>query len=189
MPSDERIRTERLVLLRITGERAQEILDGVPLGRTTTVGWPDLDSTQLLLGISAAASDGWLITLADTGAVIGVATWKGGPDADGVADIGYAVAGVVRGNGYAGEAVRELVAFWLGQPGCRALTARVHESNTPSRRLLERIGFVIEAVEHPWLTYQLLPPRPQQPTPPVGDHARPDAWDCWDSRDHRGRGG
>ena len=58
-----------------------------------------------------------------------------------------------RANGYGTEAVRGLV-DWLGDlPGCRRVTAEVHETNLAARRLLERLGFTVDVLASPYVWY------------------------------------
>lgn len=61
----------------------------------------------------------------------------------GVADLGYWLLDRVRGNSVGGRAVRLLVAWALAQPAVEAVEAFVADDNRASRRLLERLDFVV----------------------------------------------
>jgi RimJ/RimL family protein N-acetyltransferase len=148
------IATGRLVLRPLRPGAAQAIADGDYSGLTPGAGWPT-DATPIV-ATRAAADPGaltWLISRA--GAVIGECGLKHAVDADGSTEIGYGVSAAFRANGYGTEAVGGLVA-WLGdRPGCRRLTAEVHETNLASRRLLERLGFAVDALASPYVWYAL----------------------------------
>ncbi len=62
------------------------------------------------------------------------------------AELGYLVAPDEQGNGYATEAARLTVEYAAEELGLRKLVARVFETNPPSMRVLEKIGFESEGV-------------------------------------------
>jgi len=96
------------------------------------------------------------VTLRDgptPGAVIGECGWKGGPDPEGSAEIGYGLAPPWREQGYGTEAVGAFAGWALRQPGCYRLLAEVHEGNAASRRLVERLGFTLDRRAEPYLWY------------------------------------
>ena len=72
-------------------------------------------------------------------------------------EVGYIFAPQHGGRGYATEAVRALLGLAFDELGARRLVARVDDRNTPSRRLLERLGFRLEArlVENEWFKGEL----------------------------------
>lgn len=123
-------------------------------------GWPHADT---LIGLRLELDQtqpgdpaGWFVTLRDEptpGAVIGECGWKGGPDSDGTAELGYGLAPLWRGQGYGTELVGALALWALRQPHCRRLVAEIHEGNVASRRLVERLGFTMERRESPYLYY------------------------------------
>lgn len=144
--------TGRLVLRPLTRRPARAMARGDYSGVTAGSGWPTA-ATPLVAG-RAAADPGaltWLITTDDL--VIGECGLKHALDADGSTEIGYGLGAGWRSNGYGTEAVGGLVE-WLGNLGaCRRVTAEVHETNTPSRRLLERLGFSVDRLASPWVWY------------------------------------
>lgn len=83
----------------------------------------------------------YVIVRREDGLAVGDAGFHGPPH-DGQVEIGYALVPAARGNGLAAEATGLLVDWARSQPAVRCVTARVQPSNQPSRRLLERLGFV-----------------------------------------------
>lgn len=61
------------------------------------------------------------------------------------AEIGWCLDPAVEGNGYATEAVRELIRLAFEELGLRRLTALCFAANEPSWRLMERVGMRREA--------------------------------------------
>lgn len=64
-----------------------------------------------------------------------------GPPQDGATEIGYSVLPQFQGKGYATEMAAALVRWALAQPGVARVIADVSPDNTPSVRLLRRLGF------------------------------------------------
>ena len=65
---------------------------------------------------------------------------------DGVEELGYITCTDRQGEGVARECTAALVRQLIGQEGKRKLLAEVDTRNTPSIRLLERLGFTREAL-------------------------------------------
>lgn len=84
---------------------------------------------------------GTLVRKADDRA-IGQMGFKGGPDADGVAELGYGLNPEAWGRGYATEMAAAMVAFALAHPRVRRVTAKTAVGNVASRRVLEKVGLV-----------------------------------------------
>ena len=72
--------------------------------------------------------------------------WGGfkGPPADGVAEIGYEIAGGRQGRGYATAAVRAMVAEAFADESVRSVIAHTLPERNASNRVLERAGFRFE---------------------------------------------
>lgn len=62
-------------------------------------------------------------------------------------EIGYLVHPAYRRRGYAAEAIQAVVAACFAA-GCQLMTASAYAFNTPSMRLLEKVGFVKEGITH-----------------------------------------
>lgn len=61
-----------------------------------------------------------------------------------IAETGFIFAAAAQGKGYAGESLRALCDYAFTAGGIRRLTATVTAGNQASRRLLEKVGFVLE---------------------------------------------
>lgn len=90
------------------------------------------------------------------GKAVGDVGFHGAPNADGEAEIGYALVPAARGMGLARESVDPLVGWAQSQPGVRVITARVDHGNVASERLLERLHFTSEG-EHEGMQRFVLP--------------------------------
>jgi [ribosomal protein S5]-alanine N-acetyltransferase len=82
----------------------------------------------------------WLIVVKAVPAGAGFIGFKGYPDADGKAEIGYGIDSTYRNQGYVTEALQALGRWALARPECRALTATT-VSNPASERVLEKSGW------------------------------------------------
>ena len=82
----------------------------------------------------------WLIARSDQQVGIGLAGFKGDPDLQGKVEIGYGIAPKHQGNGFMTETAQTLTAWALAQPSCTAVFALTDPDNTPSHRVLEKIG-------------------------------------------------
>ena len=152
--------TDRLQLEHVGIERARAVLDGdlSALGPWHAApGWPHADTMDgIRISLVDADSDEetpFLAILAESSEVIGEGGWKGGPGPDGVAEIGYGIAAPYRGQGLGTELVRHLTAWALSQPGTTQVVAEVLADNTPSRKALERNGYVLTHVDEPYVWY------------------------------------
>ena len=82
----------------------------------------------------------WMIELKE-GTHIGELCFKGLSE-DRIAEIGYGIVEDYQGYGYATEAVSALADWALNRPGITRVTAETEESNTASKRVLEKSGFI-----------------------------------------------
>ena len=67
--------------------------------------------------------------------------FRGGPDEEGRADVGYDLVETARGNGYATEALRALAEWALARDDVRTLFATIEPSDLPSQAVVSRAGF------------------------------------------------
>ncbi len=142
---DDLLVGRRLRLERLGVARARALAAGDFSSVDAAPGWPHADTLDgLRLEAEHAETDeqtGFLVVLLATGQVIGDAGWKGGPDADGVAEIGYGLAAPSRGAGLGSELVGLLSTWALAQPDVLRVVAEVLPGNVPSRKALERNHF------------------------------------------------
>ena len=142
-PATSSVRLERLGL-----DRARALIAGDMTVVNAAPGWPHADSLDgIALEAEHADSDEatcFLVISTHSGQVVGEAGWKGGPDADGVAEIGYGLAAPSRGRGLGSELVNQLTAWVLAQPDVALVVAYVLPGNVASRRALERNGFELD---------------------------------------------
>ncbi len=81
----------------------------------------------------------WLVVERTTQLGIGFVGFKGTPEASGESEIGYGLAPIARGRGYATEAVGALCAWAFTDPALTAITATT-VTHPDSSRVLEKLG-------------------------------------------------
>lgn len=137
---------DRLSLRRLTSTEVRTVLAG---GRLPGPGWAPgypLDSTLVSLAIQAGRDDDeqlfghFQVLHIARNEVIGDISFHGPPDPLGEATISYAIVPAERGNGYATEAVRALVAWALERPEIRVIRAESDVGNHASHHVLEMVG-------------------------------------------------
>ncbi len=89
---------------------------------------------------------GWYI-VAD-GRLVGICGYKGGPDPDGVVEIGYSVSAPHQGQGAGSAAVRLLVRRAFRDARVSAIVAETLPSLVPSQIVLIRNGFALDGRRH-----------------------------------------
>lgn len=134
---DPVLHTERLTLRPLDAALAQALLAPQPNG------FPRDDDAALLAGVVASGADarGTWVALLD-GLPIGTLGAAGPPSPDGDQEVGYGLVAPARGRGLATEAVAAVCAHLERGEGVRRLTAEVEPGNSPSMRVLHRLGFV-----------------------------------------------
>lgn len=86
----------------------------------------------------------WVVEV--DGAVAGSVSFKNVNWPFGTGELGYGIDEALHGRGIGTEAVRQVVEILFRETSLRRLFALVDESNAPSLRLLEKLGFVREGV-------------------------------------------
>jgi RimJ/RimL family protein N-acetyltransferase len=117
--------------------------------------WPVRDRDETRVALERKLSQGelrgdgeWLvlaIELRETGTVIGEVLLKWASAADRQGEVGYALHTDHQGKGLASEAVREMLRVGFEELGLHRIVAILDDRNTPSARLLERLGMRREA--------------------------------------------
>ena len=154
-----RLRTARLELIGCTPELLRADAGGrlAPLlGAREPAEWPpELYDEQardytLALAENHPEDEGWwsyyLVRVPDgpgERAVVGIAGYKGRPDAEGTVEVGYSVLSAHRRAGYASEAVAALVERAFALPGVARVVAETFPHLTPSIGVLEKNGFTL----------------------------------------------
>jgi RimJ/RimL family protein N-acetyltransferase len=138
------ITTPSLVLEPLSVDEARAIVVGDLSGLRPGRGWPHADTVDgLRVALTRAHSPGWLVTV--DGLVIGDCGTHGDPDEQGEVELGFGLATPYRGRGYGTEVAMALSRWLLAQPGVARVVGRAELGNTPSRKALERAGFVLES--------------------------------------------
>ena len=143
------LHTPRLDLVLMDAEEARALAGGVSEnGHPWAAGYP-LGSSLLRAELTLAAAARKLalrgfgsyqmIRRAD-GHVIGDVGFMGPPDATGAVSVGCGIIDDARGQGYATEAVGEILRLCFDVLGLRRVTALCFADNIPSWRLMERLG-------------------------------------------------
>ena len=134
---DPVLRTERLVLRPVTASSAPGLLEPRPNG------FPRADDASLLAGVAASGAEaGGVYVVELEGEPVGTVGCAGGLSPQGDQEIGYGLVDGARGRGVATEAVGALCTQLERAPGVLRLTAEVLPGNSPSMRVLHRLGFV-----------------------------------------------
>jgi RimJ/RimL family protein N-acetyltransferase len=77
----------------------------------------------------------------DVRTLVGLGGFKGPPSAEGVVEIGYAIAPAFRGQGLATDAVAQMIQRALADGTVRAVDAHTLGCDNPSTRVLQRSAF------------------------------------------------
>lgn len=137
---DPVLHTERLVLRPLTTELAAALLESPSPAAS---GFPREQDAVLLrsVGLSGGHASGAYAVLHD-GVPIGTVGARGPVDATGDQELGYGLVEHARGQGLATEAVGAVCAQLERTAEVRRLVAQVQPGNSPSMRVLQRLGFV-----------------------------------------------
>lgn len=93
---------------------------------------------------------GFVVLETMTGVALGMASFKGPPDDDGVVEIAYGIAPAYRGRGYATEAAGGLVEYASRDERVRRIRAHTLPERNASTSVLTRAGFELRgAVDDP----------------------------------------
>jgi ribosomal-protein-alanine N-acetyltransferase len=138
------IETARLRLPHLDAPYAQAVVAQDRSGRSWHPEFPTEDDRDAA-AMAARAPDltfgSRVVVEKASGLAVGTIGCYGPPDETGTLMIGYGLVPSARGQGYATEALRALVAYWLGQPSVRAIKADTMKDNVASHRVLEKAGF------------------------------------------------
>jgi ribosomal-protein-alanine N-acetyltransferase len=130
------------MLVPVDADTVDALSKGDAGGRAIAPGWPHDDTAAALSFVRTGGTQ--FLVLDDDGRVAGECGTKTPPRPDGSVEIGYGLAAPSRGRGLGSRAVAELVSWLDGLPEVKVIRAEVHVSNTASRQIVERLGFVPE---------------------------------------------
>ena len=147
MPQSEEIglRTDRLVLSPVEPDDAAFVLEMLNdpgwLANIGDRGVRNLDQARAYIADRFQGKAWWVVRDASTGEALGLCGVV--PTRPGLTmpDLGYAFLARHSGKGYATEAARVVLDHAMGPLGHRQLAAITTLANTPSQRVLEKLGF------------------------------------------------
>jgi GrpB-like predicted nucleotidyltransferase (UPF0157 family)/RimJ/RimL family protein N-acetyltransferase len=155
--SQQAIATERLYLLPLSQARLRTCLEnrlqlaqelGVHLA-DELFGGPVPRAIRMKLGKMADLPEAdhlwvtyWLIVPQEKLTGAGLVGFKGYPNEEGEAEIGYGMFAPFQNQGYMTEAVAALLDWALARPECTAVIAETAVTNQPSIRVLQKVGMI-----------------------------------------------
>ena len=144
-----RIQSERLCLYQLEVDEARALLQGkADPARPWLAGYP-MQGTLIAVEAFVRAIDNgadpgaygvYQVVRSSDDVVVGDIGFHGPPNPSGSVTVGYGLAPGARGQGYATEALRALVAWALAQPEVVVVEADTTHANLPSQRVMERAG-------------------------------------------------
>jgi len=146
------MRPSRLLLVGMTYELLDAAMNdqrrlGGLLSASISEGWEGFPDALPFLKSSYEAGGGerpWgalCFVLAEPKTLVGMGGYKSDPSPEGVVEVGYAIAPAFRGQGLATEATRAMVNRAFADPRVQAVDAQTLAHETPSTRVLEKVGF------------------------------------------------
>jgi [ribosomal protein S5]-alanine N-acetyltransferase len=151
--------TPRLYLLPFSAHYARCALDdrallASMLGATVPEDWPNPDLADALpyfidsLTAIPALSTWIALAIEKTDNVlVGSGGFIGLPDETGAVELGFGLVPAFQGRGYATEIARAMLDRAFREPGLRGVIGRCEPANTPSLRLLQRLGFAPDGTD------------------------------------------
>ncbi len=145
--------TSRLILRRMCVEDAEDMYAYARRSEVTRyLLWsphPDIYYTRdylryLMTRYAAGSFYDWGVVCKEDGRMIGTCGFSCFDFAHDAAEIGYVLNPDYRGCGFAPEAVRTVLAFGFDHLGLHRIEARFMEGNTPSLRVMQKVGMQFE---------------------------------------------
>lgn len=153
------IETARLKLIPLSQGQLDSLLSqksqveneiGIPLSKDITTGRVEKAiklKLEKMKKTSSAYHDWityWLLVVKSTSLGVGLLGFKGFPNGDGFAEIGYGIDPAHRLKGYTTEAVIGMIDWAFNEPACQAIIAPgTQKSNPASNRVLEKVGMQV----------------------------------------------
>ena len=130
------LQTERLKIVPCTDELLSTIsTEEYEIGPHITMFLEKLreDSTQLGWGV-------WLVINKENNTIIGDIGFKGKPNSENTVEVGYGIIPSAQNNGYATEAVKEIINWAFTNDDVDKVVAECLHNNIPSIKVLEKLN-------------------------------------------------
>ncbi|WP_259546724.1 GNAT family N-acetyltransferase [Heyndrickxia oleronia] len=130
------LQTERLKIVPCTDELLSTIsTEAYEIGPHITMFLEKLreDSTQLGWGV-------WLVIIKENNTIIGDIGFKGKPNSENTVEVGYGIIPSAQNNGYATEAVNEIINWAFTNDDVDKVVAECLHDNIPSIKVLEKLN-------------------------------------------------
>ena len=147
------ILTDRLILIPVTFEITNSLLDGSSneiekLGIKTDEQWPTKDTMDILPIVNKSLEkdriptgfEFWIIVKKDTMQVVGDIGFHGKPNEKSEVEVGFGLVEHERRNGFGFEALKAIINWAISQDSVKIIKADCLINNTPSARILEKVG-------------------------------------------------
>ena len=147
------LETERLVLRQLTADDSESWFQNLSDDEITgLIGMDPLQTLEELEEIIDSFMDrfkegaglAWAITLKESNEFIGTCSFENINKENRIGEIGYDMLREYWGHGFMTEALRAIIDYGFGQLRLNRIEANTDPTNTASRNLLERLGFIEE---------------------------------------------
>jgi len=145
--------TDRLIIIPVTFEITQSLLDGSSkeiekLGIKTDKEWPTKDTKDILPIINKSFKNNrvpsgfefWMIVKKENMHVVGDIGFHGKPNEKCEVEVGFGLVEHERGNGLGFEALKAIMNWTNSQDSVEVIKADCLINNKPSARILEKVG-------------------------------------------------
>ncbi|MBM7565058.1 GNAT family N-acetyltransferase [Paenibacillus sacheonensis] len=148
-----KLRTKRLVVEACTPGNVGRVSETYAIGTHIVNYIERLQEDPELLGWGV-----WFVSLADTGQVVGDIGFKGKPDYQGMAEVGFGFIPAMHNKGMATESVEAITEWAFATGKANRITAECLVDNLPSARVLEKLGMKRTGAANGMVNWELLGP-------------------------------
>lgn len=165
------IYTSRLLLIPVTLEITKSLLDGnnkelEKLGIIADGQWPTEDTMDILPSIYITLEkdklpsgfETWMIVKKDSMQVVGDIGFHGKPSEKGEVEVGFGLVEQARGVGYGFESLKAMIDWLQFQNSVKIIKAECLISNTPSAKILTKVGMREVKRNHDLIFWELVKP-------------------------------
>jgi RimJ/RimL family protein N-acetyltransferase len=163
--------TDRLILVPVTLEITQSLLDGnnkeiEKLGIDLDEKWPTEDTMDILpfvkdsleIDRNPSGFEFWMIVKKDSMKVVGDIGFKGKPDDKGEIEVGFGLVETERGHGLGLESLKAIIDWAFSQKNVNVIKADCLIDNKPSARILEKVGMKEINQDQDFIYWELIRP-------------------------------